>query len=39
VLTSAQVRAKAIENHKAANRGEMPDDGQILQETLKIRGF
>lgn len=41
VLTSAQVRAKAIENFKAdpRNRGEMPDDGQILQETLKIRGF
>lgn len=39
VLTPAQVRLKAIENYKAANKGESPDDGQIMQEVLKIRGF
>ncbi|MFZ0536661.1 MAG: hypothetical protein WBD45_25435 [Terriglobales bacterium] len=39
VLTSSETRAKAIANFKAANKGEMPDDSQILNETLKIRGF
>ena len=38
-LTSAQVRAQAIKNLQTRNKGAMPDDGEILAETMAIRGL
>jgi hypothetical protein len=38
-MTPQQVRAKAIDNYKAKNRGAMPNDGEILEESLAIRGL
>ena len=39
VMTSTQVREQAIKNFKAANKGSMPNDGEILAETMAIRGL
>jgi hypothetical protein len=38
-MSSAQLRTQAIANYKARNHGATPDDGDILAETLAIRGL
>jgi hypothetical protein len=38
-LTSTQVREQAIKNFQGRNKGSMPNDGEILAETMAIRGL
>lgn len=38
-MTASQVREQAITNLKARNKGATPDDGEILAETMAIRGL
>jgi hypothetical protein len=39
VLSSTQVREQAIKNFQTRNKGSMPNDGEILAETMAIRGL
>jgi len=39
VLTSTQIREQAIKNFQGRNKGSMPNDGEILAETMAIRGL
>lgn len=39
VLSSTQVREQAIKNFQSRNKGSMPNDGEILAETMAIRGL